>query len=98
MAIAAPKPPVKSRREIGKLAQRRRALKSQVVEPEPVLDVDNPELVWKAIEAMDGFTYPIMGAQLQLAGGKFTMAREFRVGSKQFVTQVEMILHKKGGG
>jgi hypothetical protein len=87
--------PPKTRREVGKLAQRRRALKAEA-EPKGI-DVDDPALLREAMKALDGYTYPMMGAQLVLAGAKFGMSRESHAAGKQFVTQVEIGLNKKGG-
>lgn len=91
--VTATKPvAIKTRRQIGKLAQARRAAKA--VEPEPE---DTTPLIFKAMESLDGYTYPIMGGQLVLAGAKWTLSRELRASMKQTLTKLRIVLDKKEG-
>lgn len=91
MVTTAPRP--KTRREIGELARRRAASRAEQAEAPQEPEVP---LIWKAMEALDGFTYPTMGAQLVLAGGKYGMSREVHAAGKVTVTKIAIHLGKKG--
>lgn len=94
--MVATKPiPIKSRREIGTLA-RKRAIKKLIEDAEAAAAQTTP-LILQAMEKLDGFTYPIMGAQLMLAGPKYVLSREFHAADKQFTAKVLLTLNKNGG-
>ena len=61
--------------------------------PEP----KGPALIFQAMDALPGYTYPSMGGMLTLAGSKFTMSREYH--SKVNLTASIVIkLNKMKGG
>ena len=88
-------PPIRTRRAIGKLAQQRLAAKAEKAAAEQP-EQSGPPLIFQAMDALPGYTYPTLGPQLVLAGKGYALSREVHVAQKQVVTKIQIGLNKKG--